>query len=237
MDEFQSSYHTIGSDIVGFGGPDWRTTRGCGEPDNNYGPFCDRRKHTGSPVVPGSAKVLLAEGEHTLFSLCILKGQYEAGYMDEDQNFHQGNFVDFFDSFKAAAREKRFVVRDVKFADSAENVKNEVAELEIQVAERQAGLERWCRAHYGEVFSAWMHLKVIRAFVESVLRYGLTPGSTAAPGQSNFVLAVLNIVKGKSHQVKLALDKLMHVDPKTANDDEEFEYSPYCRLDFTVVNP
>lgn len=32
---------------------------------------------------------------------------------------------------------------------------------------------RWCRAHFGEVFSGWMHLKVVTAFVESVLRYGL----------------------------------------------------------------
>jgi V-type H+-transporting ATPase subunit C len=32
---------------------------------------------------------------------------------------------------------------------------------------------RWCRAHYGEVYAGWIHLKVIKGFVESVLRYGL----------------------------------------------------------------
>jgi V-type H+-transporting ATPase subunit C len=32
---------------------------------------------------------------------------------------------------------------------------------------------RWCLAHYGEVYSGWIHLKVIRGFIESVLRYGL----------------------------------------------------------------
>ena len=32
---------------------------------------------------------------------------------------------------------------------------------------------RWCQSHFGEVYSAWIHLKVIQAFVESVLRYGL----------------------------------------------------------------
>ncbi|CAN0425206.1 unnamed protein product [Discosporangium mesarthrocarpum] len=35
------------------------------------------------------------------------------------------------------------------------------------------GMVRWCRAHFGEAFVAWMHLKVVRAFVESVMRYGL----------------------------------------------------------------
>lgn len=240
LGEFKAGYESIGSDIAGYGGPDWRTSKGCGEPDNQYGPFADRRRETGSPVVPGSANLLLTEGEHTLWSLCILKGQYEAGHMDQDQNFQQGNFVDFFDKFKTAARDKRFVVRDVKLADNSENVKNEIAELEIQVAERQAGLERWCRAHYGEVFSAWVHLKVIRAFVESVLRYGLTTPSSSgsqAGNQSNFVLAVLNVAKGRSTQLKASIDKLMNVEAVAVGDEEEFEYSPYCRLEFHVANP
>jgi V-type H+-transporting ATPase subunit C len=234
--EFLEEYQNIGTDIVGYGGPDWRAGRGVGKPDNNYGPFCDRRRETGSPVVPGSLKKLLVEGDHTLFSLCILKGQYEAGYMDEDNNFQQGNFVEFFEPFKVAAREKRFVVREVKLGADSESVKNEVAELEIQVAERQAGLERWCRAHYGEVFSAWIHLKVIRAFVESVLRYGLTPSSSStASNESNFALAVLTVGKSKSSQLKAAIDKLMNVET-VVSDDDELEYSPYCRLEFTIIS-
>jgi len=235
LSDFMADYHTIGPDIVGYGGPDWRSARGVGEPDNNYGPFCDRRRETGSPVVPGSIKKLMVEGDHTLFSICILKGQYEAGYMDEDKNFQQGNFVEFFEAFKTAAREKRYVVREVKLGDSADNAKNEVAELEIHVAERQAGLERWCRAHYGEVFSAWIHLKVIRAFVESVLRYGLNPTTSASGSQSNFTLALLNVGKGKSSQLKSAIDKLMNVEA-SVGDDEELEYSPYCRLEFAIAS-
>jgi hypothetical protein len=53
--DFLAGYHNLGGDIAGFGGPDWRNSRGCGERDNNFGPFCNRRKETGSPVVPGSA--------------------------------------------------------------------------------------------------------------------------------------------------------------------------------------
>lgn len=37
----------------------------------------------------------------------------------------------------------------------------------------KATVLRWCKAHFGEVFSGWIHLKVIQSFVESVLRYGL----------------------------------------------------------------
>lgn len=36
-----------------------------------------------------------------------------------------------------------------------------------------AGMIRWCRAHFGEAFSAWMHVKTVKCFVESVMRYGL----------------------------------------------------------------
>ena len=33
---------------------------------------------------------------------------------------------------------------------------------------------RWLKINFGEVFSAWMHVKVLRVFVESVLRLILT---------------------------------------------------------------
>ena len=40
-------------------------------------------------------------------------------------------------------------------------------------------LSSWCKAHYNEVFSGWLHLKLVRVFVESVLRYGLPVDFTA----------------------------------------------------------
>lgn len=235
--EFLGTYHTIGSDLAGYGGPDWSVSKGCGEPDNNYGPFCNRKRLTGSPVVPGSASKILAEGEHVLYSIVALKGQYEAGYMDQSETptFKQGNYVDFLDALKVSAREKRFLVREYKKVDKVVDTKNELADLEIQVAEKQAGLERWCRTHFGEAFNAWIHLKVIRAFVESVLRYGLSPvGESQA--EANFVLAVLKVNKNKGSQLKIALDKLLQVDSKASalDDGEEGEYSPYCKLEFTV---
>jgi V-type H+-transporting ATPase subunit C len=112
---------------------------------------------------------------------------FQAGFLDCDQNFQQGNYVEFYEHVKAAAREKRFLVRDVVVADCCSgSSKNEIADLEILVAEKQAGLERWCRTHYGEAFNAWIHIKVVRAFVESVLRYGVSVGpSRLVAGCSN----------------------------------------------------
>jgi len=159
------------------------------------------------------------------------------------ETFTQGCYVDFFESFKTAAREKRFMVREYKKTDKVVDTKAELADLEVQVSQKQAGLERWCQTHFGEAFSAWIHLKVVRAFVESVLRYGLSPvGETSSDRQeqhANFVLAVLKVNKNKGSQLKVALDKLVLQPGETASpvvdDGEEGEYHPYCKLEFTVA--
>ena len=164
---------------------------------------------------------------------------FQAGFFDNDKTYQQGKFVDFLDAFKAAARERRFVVREYDKTEKAVDAKNEIESLEIQVAEKKAGLERWCKTHFGEAFCAWIHLKIIRAFVESVLRYGLSPMSTNTSGtraeqRPNFMLAVLKVNKGKGAAVKQALDKLLHVDNSAVQLDEgeEGDYTPYCKLDF-----
>ena len=67
-----------------------------------------------------------------------------------------------------------FIVRDFSFKASARGDSERLkAELKVEVDRLWSGLLRWCRAHFGEAFIAWMHIKAIRVFVESVLRYGL----------------------------------------------------------------
>ena len=166
----------------------------------------------------------------------------QAGYFDEEKTFQQGKFVDFLDSFKAAARERRYVVRDYNRTEAVGvDAKSEIMSLELQEAEKKAGLQRWCKTHFGEAFCAWVHLKVIRAFVESVLRYGLSPMSSANQGdraeqKPNFMLAVLKVNKGKASLLKQAFDKLHHGSWTGAADQsdegEEAEYTPYCKLEF-----
>ncbi len=34
---------------------------------------------------------------------------------------------------------------------------------------------RLCKANFSETYASWMHLKVLRMFIESILRYGLPP--------------------------------------------------------------
>jgi V-type H+-transporting ATPase subunit C len=83
--------------------------------------------------------------------------------------------------FLKACREKRDVLRDFKW-DSSQSPKSAMAREQLQVEVdgiMKSALMRWCKTHYGDAFVAWMHIKVIRVFVESVLRYGLPVDFTA----------------------------------------------------------
>lgn len=85
-----------------------------------------------------------------------------------------GNFVDYVEPLKVAFREKRFTVRDVVYdAAKAGGVDGAIQQAEAEMTQVRNAALRWCRANFGEVYSGWMHLKLIQAFVESVLRYGL----------------------------------------------------------------
>uniref|UniRef100_A0A7S2WV40 V-type proton ATPase subunit C n=1 Tax=Rhizochromulina marina TaxID=1034831 RepID=A0A7S2WV40_9STRA len=226
--DFLATYHQIGEDIAGFGGPDWAANaQACGQPDSNYGPFCERMRVAGSPAVPGSAQKLATKGDQSLFSLVLLKGQYEGGYVDEDGAFQPGCYVDFTEKFQAAAREKRFVVREfVKEENPGPSVQDQIEELERTAQSYAANMRRWCQSQYGEVLSSWIHLKVIRCFVESVLRYGLPP---------NFTLAVLNVQRNKETALGLAMNRLVDAKLFSEEDGEDDgEYHEYCRIEFTI---
>ena len=64
---------------------------------------------------------------------------------------------------------------------------DEITMANRELAETVVQLALWCKTHFGEVFSAWVHIKAIRLFVESVLRYGLPANFAAAliqPGKA-----------------------------------------------------
>ncbi len=123
---------------------------------------------------------MLEEGDATLYTVTLLKGQYQSGSYDANGTFIPGTLVEYVDKFKLAARDQRFTAREFTFDPSAQAKKDAmIAELDVDVNRLYTGLLRWCKAHFGEAFIAWMHVKAIRTFVESVLRYGLPVNFTA----------------------------------------------------------
>ena len=62
-------------------------------------------------------------------------------------------------------------------------------------------LANWCSINYAESYTMMLHLKAVRIFVESVLRYGLT--ATYAQGMvPNFKSFILQPKKGKAEALR-----------------------------------
>lgn len=154
-EEYKRVYATLGANIVAF------------PSESSSGEAV-----MGSPVCPETTKVY-EEGDQVLYSLTILRGKYEKGGYDNEV-FVQGQFHDYVQATQMAFRERRFVMRTWSYEPERAGKLDETIERARQ--EMEAGkqqLIRFCKANFGELYSGWVHLKVITAFVESVLRYGL----------------------------------------------------------------
>jgi V-type H+-transporting ATPase subunit C len=65
-------------------------------------------------------------------------------------------------------------VREYTFEPGASaRHEHEHDELASQITVQREAFERWTETAYAETYIALVHLKVVRVFVESVLRYGL----------------------------------------------------------------
>ena len=136
-------------------------------------------------VVPRSAKKVFDDNkdEFVLYRLVVIK---------------EGA-----DYIRNICREKRWTIRPYKFDPTEENAeKQKKTELNTKRKQLWSYLLRWCSTTYSEIFSSWIHLKAIRLYVESVLRYGLPVNFTAMllepnRGRENKLRAELKNLYGK----------------------------------------
>mmetsp|Transcript_11952 Transcript_11952/g.21562 ORF Transcript_11952/g.21562 Transcript_11952/m.21562 type:complete len:425 (-) Transcript_11952:426-1700(-) len=222
---FEKDIYGFGSELVGYGGPDWSNNpNGLGKGEN-FGNQVDRHRKKGSPVVPGSLTKVLEDKESALYTVTVLRSMYEAGYY-EGEEFVQGTKIDLLEAFAKVLKEKRYVVRENFTYDPSQQGKSAMAleQLQVEVDNMRSGLTRWCKTHYGEAFVAWMHIKVIRVFVESVLRYGLPVDFTAV---------LYKVTNGKELLLVGALDKTFG-EKKGKDDDmeDEEEYHDFVLIKF-----
>jgi len=111
-------------------------------------------------VVPRSSEMITEDRDYALFTVTLFKR--------------------FADDFKQAAREKKFIVRDFEYKEEEiETERKERSQLGSDLKKQLGQLTRWCKTNFSESFEAWIHLKALRIFVESVLRYGLPPNFQA----------------------------------------------------------
>jgi len=139
------------------------------------------------------------------------------------------------DGFKKQCREKRFIVRDFEYSDDAyKRLKAQREQLEDAVKRQQELVRGLYQAAWSDAMVAWMHIKAMRVFVESVLRFGMPPRFasfilTPKPGATTAARKALADVLGKSGQSGPTGAE------KTDGQDDE-EYYPYVSLSFTPFN-
>ncbi|EDO15892.1 hypothetical protein Kpol_1019p12 [Vanderwaltozyma polyspora DSM 70294] len=105
-------------------------------------------------IVPESASIISEDAEYILYNVHLFKKSVA--------------------KFNSAARERKYIPREFNYSEELiDNLKKEhdsAASLEHSL---KIQLVRLAKTAYADLFINWFHIKALRVFVESVLRYGL----------------------------------------------------------------
>merc|ERR1712060_27193 len=135
---------------------------------------------------------------------------------------------------KKKCREKRFVPRDFEYSQDAYTKLVAQREANEESVKRQHDRIRGLyQASWSDSMIGWMHIKAMRVFVESVLRFGMPPRFASflimpKPGTQANVRKALADVLGKGTSGGYGADKFTDV----MGEDGE-EYYPYVSFSFT----
>ncbi|CAG8503346.1 1630_t:CDS:10 [Ambispora leptoticha] len=139
----------------------------------------------------------------TLSQMVVPRSSVKIAEDDDYGLFTVTLFKKVADEFINKAREHKYSYREFTYNEAdIENQRKELQEIGETEKELSVTLLRLARTNFGEVFAAWIHLKALRVYVESVLRYGLPPdfmSSIIMPKhkQENKIREVLNNEYGK----------------------------------------
>lgn len=141
------------------------------------------------------------------------------------------------EQFKENGRTHHFIVRDYEYSEKKHvDQKSHYENLERAKAKFKAEVLRWTKVMFGETFEAWIHVKTLRVFVESVVRFGLPV---------NYQAFLILPMKSK-HMLRRKLQKLYkNVEPVMAGNIENTpgglasyygvsEYYPYVYFDINL---
>merc|ERR1711963_1344226 len=93
--------------------------------------------------------------------------------------------------YKKICREFRYNVRDFEYKnEEVQKADGDVIKkLEKEEKDKKKQLVMWCHHAFPDAMEQWLHLKMIRVFVEAVLRFG--PGENAPT--DNFCATILQV--------------------------------------------
>jgi V-type H+-transporting ATPase subunit C len=163
-------------------------------------------------VVPESAIKLSIPTDkdgNTLYRVVLFKSQLEA--------------------FKEAARNHRFLAKEFKFDPAHfEETKKRREEIDVEIKRQENMSKKIFAAAYSDAFSAWIHLKVMRIFVESVLRWGLPV---------KFACFAIGVKSSGQSKIKRELCSMYGTGAETVADEGDDEvYYPFVWLPMQVYS-
>ncbi|XP_027996187.2 V-type proton ATPase subunit C 2 isoform X3 [Eptesicus fuscus] len=213
-------------------------------PTQNYVQWQKTYESLSDMVVPRSTKLICEDKEGGLFTVTL--------------------FRKVIDDFKARAKENKFTVREFYY-DEKEITREREEMARLLTAKKQqyqtscvalkkgpptfpdhkvkGPLLRWLKVNFSEAFIAWVHVKALRVFVESVLRYGLPVNFQAVllqphkKSSTKRLREVLNSVFRHLDEVAAAsmLDAAVDIPGLQLNNQDYYPYV-YFRIDLGLLD-
>ncbi|GCB60241.1 hypothetical protein scyTo_0006847 [Scyliorhinus torazame] len=145
------------------------------------------------------------------------------------------------DDFRLKARENKFIVRDFQYNEEELKAdKEEMTRLSTDKKKQFGPLVRWLKVNFSEAFIAWIHVKALRVFVESVLRYGLPVNFQAMLLQPNKKMMkklreILNdLYKHLDSSAAAIIDAAMDIPGLSLSQQEYYPYV-YYKIDCNLL--
>jgi len=128
-------------------------------------------------AVPNSSSKEFTRSYETLSSMVVPRSATFVSQDDEFSLYAVTTFKKHSQEFVHKCRERKWVPRDFKYKEGGKKEEEEEADR-VAAEERKLWGEtlRLCRTGWSEAVQAWVHVIVLRVFVETVLRYGLPLG-------------------------------------------------------------
>uniref|UniRef100_A0A3Q3XDW5 V-type proton ATPase subunit C n=1 Tax=Mola mola TaxID=94237 RepID=A0A3Q3XDW5_MOLML len=191
-------------------------------PTTSYADWQKTYETLAEMVVPRSSNLLFEDNDSGLFSVTL--------------------FMKAIDDFKHKARENKFIVRDFQYNEEEMKAdKEEMTRLSTDKKKQFGPLVRWLKVNFSEAFIAWIHIKALRVFVESVLRYGLPVNFQAMLLQPNKktmkkLREVLNeLYKHLDSSAAAIIDSAMDIPGLNLSQQEYYPYV-YYKIDCNLLD-
>ncbi|EAX00952.1 ATP6V1C2 isoform 1 [Pan troglodytes] len=193
-------------------------------PKPNYSQWQKTYESLSDMVVPRSTKLITEDKEGGLFTVTLFRKVIE--------------------DFKTKAKENKFTVREFYYDEKEiEREREEMARLLSDKKQQYGPLLRWLKVNFSEAFIAWIHIKALRVFVESVLRYGLPVNFQAVllqphkKSSTKRLREVLNSVFRHLDEVAATsiLDASVEIPGLQLNNQDYFPYV-YFHIDLSLLD-